>query len=104
MILIGYHLTSGYKSIDLMCKNIMINRDVVIYKLNEFDWNNSAKKDSVRIMYEESSSEAKTHIQADTNKPQMVRNMPTRLQDCEITLDNMLTMKVRLYIMNLCIY
>lgn len=67
--------------LDLVSKQIIISRDVVIDELKKCDWNNNDKNDLVRIVYEESSSEAKTQIQVDTNKPQVDTNIPQRVRN-----------------------
>lgn len=69
MTLIDYHSTRGHKLFDPINRIIVISRDMVIYDLKEWDWINSTKKDSVRIMYEESNSEVEVQTQANTNRP-----------------------------------
>lgn len=70
---------------DPMNNKIVINIDMVISEIEEWDWRNSDKKDSMRIMYEKSSSDAEVHTQADTNRPQRTRNMQARLQEYVVT-------------------
>ena len=53
MLLIEYHLTSGYKIFDLVNKQFMIKRDVILYELKERDWNDNVKKDSTRVLSDE---------------------------------------------------
>lgn len=53
MILIGYHLTGGYKLFNPLNKQVVIRRDVIIDELKEWDWKDNVKKDSLRIIYEE---------------------------------------------------
>lgn len=58
MIMIGYHSTDGYKLLDPLNKQVMITRDAIINELNEWDWKDNVKKDSVRIICDEPTSEA----------------------------------------------
>ena len=55
-ILIGYHSTSGYKLFDPVSKQVVINKDVIIYELKEWQWIEIVKKVSMRILYEEPTS------------------------------------------------
>lgn len=70
----------------------MINRDVIIDELKEWDWNENTKKDSVRILCDELASEGDRKTQSEgsrakagTRRPKRIRNMCARLQECVIT-------------------
>lgn len=100
MILIGYHSTGGYKLFDPLNKQVVISRDVVIDELEEWDLDDNFKKDSVRILCDEPTNDVGRgnrleghRIQAGTSIPQMTRNMSTKLQECVITLDDMVNDK-----------
>lgn len=100
MILIGYHSTGGYKLFDPLNKKVVINKDVIIDELKEWDWNDNVKKDSVTILCDEPTSEDDNGIrhkggrtQASTNRPQRIRNMSARLQESVITLDDVVNDK-----------
>lgn len=62
---------------------------MVIDELKEWDWSNSSKKDSVRIMYEELSEEAGVQTQEGTNKHQRTRNIQSRMPDFIVTSNDM---------------
>lgn len=93
MILIAYHSIIGYRLFDLVSKQIVIRRDMVIVELKECDWRNNVKKDSMKIMYEQPSSEGEVQTQADTNRSQSVRNTLSILQDFVVTPNNMVNDK-----------
>lgn len=46
-----------------MRKQVVINMDVIINELEEWDLNDNIKKDSVRIIYDEPTSEDDSGIQ-----------------------------------------
>lgn len=84
--MIGYHSTDGYKLFDPLNMQVVINRDVIIDELKEWDWNENIKKDSVRILCDKPTSETDNGIrpegdgvQAGTSKHQRTRNIPERL-------------------------
>lgn len=92
MIRIGYHSTDGYKLLDLVNNQVVINRDVIINELKEWVWNENVNKDLLRIFYEEPTSEVKRKVrheevggQASTSRPLRERKMLARLQECVIT-------------------
>lgn len=81
---------------DPVGKQVVISRNVIIDELKEWDWKDNIKKDSLIIMCDEPASEADKEIrpeegrvQAGTSRPQRIRDMFARLQECVITLDNM---------------
>lgn len=59
MILIGYHSTDGYKLFDLLNKQVVISRDVIIDELKEWDWKENVNK---RILCDEQASEADIEV------------------------------------------
>ena len=91
LILVGYHSTGGYKLLDPVNKQVIISMDVIIDEVKEWNWGSNEKNDAVRIMCEDSTNEVEAPAQTETGRPQRQRNMPTRLQECEITLDNEVT-------------
>lgn len=86
VILIGYHSTGGYKLFDNRNRRIVISREVVIDELEEWDWNNDAKNDSMRIMYEKLNYET----EVGTNRSQRPRNLPAKLGECVVTSNDMI--------------
>lgn len=62
MILIEYHLTRGYKLFDPVKKQVVINRDVIIDKIKEWDLTKNIKKDLVRILFEEPTIEVEREV------------------------------------------
>jgi hypothetical protein len=62
MILIGYHSIGSYKLFDLVNKQVVISRDMIIDELKEWDWTENFKKDSVRIFYDEPASKVEREV------------------------------------------
>lgn len=72
---------------NLVNKQVVIKKDVIVYEIKGWDWNKNIKKDSVRIMCDEQTSEVVREVRqeaikghASRNRPQRMRNMPARLQ------------------------
>jgi hypothetical protein len=84
MILVGYHNTGGYKLFDPVKRNIVISRDVLIDEVKKWDWSKGKEILTASIMCEDSAGST----QASSSRPQRQRQMPARLQDCEINADN----------------
>lgn len=70
MILIGYHLIGGCKLYDLTSKKVVINRNVIIDELEEWDWNDNVKNDLVLILCDESTSESDSGIRPEKGRIQ----------------------------------
>lgn len=86
IIMIGCHSTGGYKLLDPLNKQVVINKDMVINEMKEWDWKDNVKKDPIRILCDESTSEAGREVsqkqvrgQAGISRPQRTRNMHRRL-------------------------
>jgi hypothetical protein len=88
MILVGYHPTGGYKLYDPVSKVTVISRDVVFDELKEWDWDKAEKKTSVSVMFEEIDEEQTSSPVTEVRRLTRVRQVPARLQDCEINADN----------------
>lgn len=71
--------------LDPVNKQVIISRDVIIDEVKEWNWGSNEKKDAVRIMCEDSTNDVEAPAQTETGRPQRKRNMPPRLQECEIT-------------------
>jgi hypothetical protein len=87
MILVGYHNTGGHKLFDPVKRNIVISRDVLIDEVKKWDWSKSKEIHTTSIMCEDSEDSAGSN-QASSSRPQRQRQMPARLQDCEVVADN----------------
>jgi hypothetical protein len=83
--MIGYHNNGGYKLLNPLTKQIVIRRDVIFDEMKKWDWSKSEKKDSVSIVYEELESNGVEANQNEERRPSRTRQMPTRLQEFEIT-------------------
>ena len=68
IILIGYHSIGVYTLFDPFNKKVMINRDMIIHELKEWDLNNNVKKDPVRVVCGEPSSETDKELQLEGDK------------------------------------
>lgn len=103
MILVGYHSTGEYKIFNPLNKQVVINMDVIVDELKEYNWTKNIKKNSMRIICDEPFSEVVRDVQQDvrevrkedvegqasTNRDQRTKNMHARLQECVITLEDM---------------
>ena len=80
-------------------KKIVISRDVIIDEFKEWDWTGNVKNDSVGILFEDPETQVEREVrqeepavidQPSTSRPQRIRRMPARLQDCVITSDDVI--------------
>ena len=73
---------------------MVINRNMIIYEIKEWDWTEHVKKDSVRILCDEPASDVEREVRQEVkdelgpSRPQRTRHMPARLQECVITSDD----------------
>lgn len=95
MNLKGYHSIGVYKLFDLVNKKVVINMGVIICELKEWGSTENFKKESVKIFYEEPTSEFEREVRQEgfrgqeiTIEPQRIKNMHARLQVCVITSDD----------------
>ncbi|GAU20588.1 hypothetical protein TSUD_297610 [Trifolium subterraneum] len=88
MVLVGYHLTGGYRLYDAISKSIVINRDVIIDEMKEWDWCSNKKKDSVSIMFDDVHTTPVETNESEVRRSTRTRTQPERLNDCIITSDN----------------
>jgi hypothetical protein len=58
---------------------------VIFDEMKKWDWSKSEKKDSINIVYEELESNGVEANQNEERRPSRTRQMPTRLQEFEIT-------------------
>lgn len=66
---------------------------MVINEIKECYYSKNAKKNLVRIMYEEPCSEVEVQTQASTNQTLRTWNMLVRLQDCVVTPDDVVNVE-----------
>jgi hypothetical protein len=102
MILIGYHNNGAYRLLDPHSKKIAISRDVKVLKEELWDWNSnqcSVSEKQVVIEDNKESDELITNEKAiieDVSdeepttivRPQRNKQIPRRLQDCQVTGDD----------------
>jgi hypothetical protein len=86
MILVGYHSAGGYKLLDPVIRQTVISRDVIVDELKEWDWKSAAKRDTQRVMIEDAYIAIDNQGQVTTTRPQRIRTMPARLQECDVIL------------------
>ncbi|GAU26253.1 hypothetical protein TSUD_224440 [Trifolium subterraneum] len=88
MVLVGYHLTGGYRLYDPISKSIVISRDVIVDEMKEWDWCSNKKKDSVSIMFDDVHTAPAETNESEVRRSTRARAQPARLNDCIITSDN----------------
>ncbi|GAU28814.1 hypothetical protein TSUD_21510 [Trifolium subterraneum] len=88
MVLVGYHLTGGYRLYDPVSKSIVISRDVIVDEMKEWDWCSNKKKDSVSIMFDDVHTTPAETNESEVRRSTRARAQPARLNDCIITSDN----------------
>jgi hypothetical protein len=64
---------------------------VIFDEMKKWDWSKSEKKDSINIVYEELESNGMEAHQNEERRPNRTRQMPTRLQEFEITPNDAIT-------------
>lgn len=87
MILVGYHTRGGYKLYDPTNKQVVINKDVMVDEIKEWNWNTKEKKNSTKILLDyETTDREKAQIertmtmietigQEETSKPKHLKGM-----------------------------
>jgi hypothetical protein len=66
----------------------VISRDVVFDELKECDWHKSEKRSSVSVMIEEIDEEQSLPPVTEVRRSTRQKQVPARLQECEINADN----------------
>jgi len=76
MILVGYHTRGGYKLYDPTNKQVVINKDVMVDEIKEWNWNTKEKKNSTKILldYETTDREKarSNHDNDENNRPRTI--------------------------------
>ncbi|GAU11617.1 hypothetical protein TSUD_346090 [Trifolium subterraneum] len=88
MVLVGYHLTGGYRLYDPISKSIVISRDVIVDEMKEWDWCNNKKKYSVSIMFDDVHTTPVETNESEVRRSTRTRTQSAKLNDCIITIDN----------------
>jgi len=102
MILVGYHNTGAYRLLDPHSKKITISRSVKMLEEEHWDWNSNEcsvfEKHVIIEDYKESDElitneeaiveELSDQETATITRPQRNKQIPRRLQDCQITGDD----------------
>ena len=102
MILIGYHPTGAYKLYDPTTQKVHISRDVIVNESESWKWQVTpvySSKIQQGFIYPDSSDESEDEgdNEVDGNvpqeneasvRPQRIRQVPRRLDDCERALEN----------------
>ncbi|GAU51256.1 hypothetical protein TSUD_412480, partial [Trifolium subterraneum] len=88
MVLVGYHLTGGYKLYDPISKSIVISRDVIVDEMKEWDWCSNKKKDSVSIMFDDVHTAQVETNESEVRRSTRTRTQPARLNEYIVTSDN----------------
>jgi hypothetical protein len=72
--------------LDPVIRQTVISRDVIVDELKEWDWKSAAKRDTQRVMIEDAYIAIDNQGQVTTTRPQRIRTMPARLQECDVIL------------------
>lgn len=92
MVFLGYHSTGAYKLYDPMACKIVMSRDVIVDESRWWNWGDSSSPTIVMIRLSENQpSDPEQPTITPSQRQQRNRQVPPRLQDCEVWPDNAAT-------------
>lgn len=59
----------------------MISRDVIVVELKELNWDKNQRRDTIRVIFDESKSTEETQVEKNVRRLTRSRCMYARLQD-----------------------